>query len=184
MHKKLPDATRLHELLEYKPDTGKFIWKQRSPEHFTATDKRSLKWLCLWWNKRFAGTEAGTIGTGGYTLIRVDTTDYLAHRLAWVIVYGQEPEFIDHINGDRSDNRLENLRSVTRIENTRNAKKREDNQSGTVGVSYFAPKNTWRARININGKTVLLGYFKTKNEAIAARKAAEITHGYHANHGR
>lgn len=184
MHKPLPNATTLHDLLVYDPLAGTFIWKPRRPEHFTATEKRTPEWLCLWWNKRFAGQPAGSPTPHGYVVIRIGSIDYRAHRVAWVMTYGCEPDFIDHINGDRADNRLTNLRSVNHGENTRNAKKRTDNLSGTVGVSYFAPKGTWRARINLNGETLLLGYFKTKEEAIAARKAAEKTHGYHENHGR
>jgi hypothetical protein len=110
--------------------------------------------------------------------------DYKAHRLIWLMSYGVAPEFIDHINGVRDDNRLENLRSVSWEENTKNAKRRADNVSGVTGVSFYSPKGTWRARINYKGRTVLLGYFKTPAEAVAARRAAEKIYGYHENHGR
>jgi hypothetical protein len=100
------------------------------------------------------------------------------------MTYNTELEFIDHINGDRSDNRITNLRSVSHSGNTKNAKRRGDNLSGMTGVSFFRPKGTWRARINHNGETILLGYFRTYEEAVAARKAAEKIYEYHENHGR
>ena len=184
MLKPLPDASLLHELLSYDPLTGVFTWKARQPNHFTASPRRSAEWSCLWWNKRWSGTTAGTVDPNGYLLIRVNRIDYRAHRLAWVMTYKTDLEFIDHINGVRHDNRIANLRSVSASGNQRNAKRRDDNHSGTTGVSYFEPRQTWRARINFNGETILLGYYKTREEAIAARKAAEVTYEYHKNHGR
>lgn len=184
MHRPLPSANLLRELLNYAPDTGTFIWRERRPEHFTATAQRTPGWLCRWWNTRFANTQAGSYDPNQYLLIRVNGTDYRAHRIAWVMSYDSEPEFIDHINGNPTDNRLVNLRSVSQADNAKNAKRRADNQSGVTGVSYFSPKNTWRARINYKGATITLGYYRSKEEAIAARKAAETLYVYHANHGR
>jgi hypothetical protein len=184
MPKKLPDVQLLSELLSYDPNTGLFCWKPRLPKHFISTPHRSTEWQCKWWNTRFANTEAGSFDPGGYKLIRINSIDYRAHRLAWLIIHGTTPEFIDHINGIRDDNRIVNLRSVNHEANTQNAKRRRDNITGTVGVSYYASKGTWRARINKAGKTILLGYFRTKEEAIAARKAAERMYEYHENHGR
>jgi hypothetical protein len=184
MHKPLPDTSLLHELLLYTPESGAFQWKPRSPKHFVPTARRTAEWLCRWWNTRFANTQAGSFDPHQYILIRINGVDYRAHRIAWMMTYGSEPEFIDHINGNPSDNRITNLRSVSFEDNTKNARRRADNRSGATGVSYFAPKNTWRARINYQNKTILLGYYRSKEEAIAARKAAETVYLYHANHGR
>jgi hypothetical protein len=184
MLKPLPPASLLHELLAYAPDTGEFVWKPRLDRHFTPTPRRTAEWLRRWWNARFVNAQAGSLDHNGYVLIRVNGVDYRAHRIAWVMTYDQDPKFIDHINGVQTDNRIANLRSVSHEDNTKNAKRRADNLSGVTGVSYFAPKNTWRARINYKGKTVLLGYYHSKEEAIAARKAAETVYSYHINHGR
>lgn len=183
-HKKLPPVKLLHELLVYDPTTGAFIWRQRRREHFTATQRRTTKWLCLWWNKRFAGKPAGTMSPFGYTIIRINGVDYRASRIAWILLHSYEPDNVDHINGVRNDDREHNLRSVTFQENTKNAKLRTDNNSGVVGVGYYPLRGMWRARINHNGTSILLGYFKTRDEAVAARTAANRLYKYHKNHGR
>lgn len=77
-----------------------------------------------------------------------------------------------------------NIRSVTRLENTKNRKLRSDNPSGYAGVAYRNDTKKWRARINHEGKRIALGNFSTMEEAILARKEAEIMYGYHKNHGR
>lgn len=184
MPKPLPDTSVVATLLSYNPKTGVFTWRPRDRTWFTDTPTRSAEWQCTWWNARFANAQAGTLDPYGYIVIRLLKVDYRAHRLAWLLMTGEPPVFIDHINGNRSDNRFVNLRSVEHAENTKNAKRRADNTAGVTGVSYFAPKNTWRARINDNKRTITLGYFRTKKEAIAARKAAEKVYAYHKNHGR
>lgn len=184
MLKPLPDVKYLNSILSYNPHTGRFMWIERTPDMFQDS-KRDPEWACRWWNSRFAGIEAGTIHPYGYRLIRVKGIDYFAHRLAWYMWHdGIAPEFIDHINGVRDDNRIQNLRSVNHEDNTKNAKRRADNRSGTTGVSFYPTKGTWRARINYMGNTILLGYFHSKDEAIAARRAAEKVYQYHTNHGR
>ena len=97
----------------------------------------------------------------------------LAHRVAWVMTHGEWPkEMIDHINGDRSDNRLCNLRQATRSQNLINSKLSSRNSSGFRGVSWCSAKQKWDARIYSATKLRLLGRFKTKEEAIAAYAAA------------
>jgi hypothetical protein len=105
-----------------------------------------------------------------------------AHRLAYLWVYGNVPNQIDHINGNKSDNRINNLRSCTDSENRRNSKKRKDNTSGYKGVSYFKKREKWNSRIGIileNGSRRYknLGYFNTKEEAYSAYcEAANLYH--------
>ena len=132
------------------------------------------------------GQIAGCLsGDSGYRVVKVDGALYREHRLIWLYHYGVFPEFqIDHINGVRHDNRIENLRDVTNLENHRNIKKRCDNTSGVTGVYYRPETKGWRAIIYVNGKAVGLGHYKEKVEAIDARAKAEIKYGFHKNHGR
>ena len=126
------------------------------------------------------GQEAGTFCEDGYRYIRVDRKKYLAHRIAWKLLYGEDPEEIDHINGNRSDNRITNLRSVSRLENMRNRKRASHNTSGVTGVCWYKNRSKWRAYISEE----LLGDFDKFEDAVAARKQAEKEYGYHPNHGR
>jgi hypothetical protein len=97
--------------------------------------------------------------------------------------YGVWPtQLIDHINGDRADNRIVNLRQTTQSENMRNRRKSTNNTSGYVGVYKVGAK--WRARISVDSKNMNLGIYDTIEQAVQARKQAEIDYGYHENHGR
>jgi hypothetical protein len=99
------------------------------------------------------------------------------------MVYGDEPQDIDHINGNRRDNRIANLRAVDRRENMRNARLRSNNTSGIVGVTFSRDRKKWVAQIN-DGKVRSLGRFDKFEDAVEARKAAERRAGFHPNHGR
>lgn len=113
--------------------------------------------------------------TGGKT--------YYAHRIIWKWLYGDEPKFIDHINQNRQDNRVENLRAVSKSENCRNTSIGKRNTSGHLGVQWDTRRKCWRAEIKVNKKNIHLGRFTTKEEAVQARKTAEREHGFHPNHG-
>lgn len=91
---------------------------------------------------------------------------------------------VDHVNGDGLDNRRCNLRVVTATENQRNKRRNRNNASGVSGVSYATRDRTWIAAIKVGGKGHILGHFKEFDDAVAARRAAEIEHGFHQNHGR
>ena len=180
----LPTPEELRKLLRYEPDTGKLYWLERSAELFE-DGKRSAEHNCAVWNGRFANKEAFTSVDGdGYKKSRIFSRDFRAHRVAWVIYYGEWPHEIDHINGVRDDNRLENLRSVSHAENCKNQKLPSDNTSGVIGVCWYKPTRKWIAQIRANGRQVNLGYFVKKDDAIAARKAAEVKYNFHSNHGR
>lgn len=122
---------RLHELLDYSPDTGLFTWKVARAGRIKA------------------GDVAGNLNNTGYIQITVDGTAYYAHRLAWLYIHGKFPEnHIDHINGVRDDNRISNLRDVTPQENTStllSRKNTSDNmplgKTGVKGVSVHRKKN-------------------------------------------
>jgi len=175
----------LRELLDHDPATGELTWKVRDPKWFkgrryTAQDQANA------WNAKKAGKPALTaVNNKGYKTGGIFRKPYKAHRVIWAMATGAWPESqIDHINGIRDDNRIENLRDVTNQENSRNRKLRNDNTSGHIGVSWDKQENKWRAFIHVNGKKKHLGFFIDKADAIAARKAAEIEHGFHSNHGR
>lgn len=121
--------------------------------------------------------------SGGYGEIRINGTLYLAHRLAWLYTHGYMPFQIDHINHDRIDNRICNLQETKQLENTKNCGIGKNNKSGVIGVSWSKERNKWHATIGVKGKTISLGRFEKKQDAIKARKDAEIFYCFHTNHG-
>lgn len=179
----LPPQGYLRECLDYNPATGKLSWKTRPVSHFCSGAQTALH-NCNAWNGAYAGKEAFTARSpNGYSTGGLDRVIYRAHRIIWKLVHGVEPEDIDHINGDRADNRLNNLRAVTRSENMRNARLRSNNKSGVVGVHFCLKRKKWIAQIK-GGAKQYLGAFTSKAGAIAARRRAEREYGYHSNHGR
>ncbi|AGR47930.1 HNH endonuclease [Sinorhizobium phage phiM7] len=178
----------VRELIKYNPETGKLYWKYRSIDWFCDTKKMSATTNQKRWNHRYAGKECFTsLDQDGYYIGSINGVGYRSHRIIWLLVHGYFPEMIDHINGNTGDNRLINIRDVDKWENSKNQKLARNNTSGVAGVDYWAnTTNTkkWVARISVNGKRKLLGYFSSMEEAAEARKAAEAEYGYHKNHGR
>ena len=149
-------AEYLRSILNYDPETGIFTRKVRT--------SNSVK----------VGDVAGCSNGCGYLQIRLHNRLHLAHRLAWLYVYGEWPKGqIDHINRNRSDNRISNLREVSHKQNGQNAGKYSHNTSGHTGVSWYKHTSRWQAQIMHNYKLIHLGRFTDIGEAIAARKAAE-----------
>ena len=122
----------------------------------------------------------------GYIRIAFGRGRVFAHRIAWVLYHGEDPghQQVDHINGDRLDNRVSNLRLVDDGENKKNAAMRSDNKSGCTGVSWCSRTNKWSAAICHNRKSIFLGRFTNKSDAIKARRDANVEYGFHPNHGR
>lgn len=153
-------ADRIRVLLDYDPGLGLFIWKTQV--------------------NRFVhvGGVAGVICPGtGYRKIRIDGSRYLAHRLAWLYVHGKWPEAdIDHINGQRSANRISNLREATRSQNNANSRRSRANTSGVKGVHWCREKGRWRAYIRVNRTRKFLGSFDVLDEARAAYEQAAHEH--------
>lgn len=172
----------LRELISYDPDTGSMIWLPRRPDHFGYLGAKALRYFKTW-NSRFLGKDAFTSRCGnGYNQATILGQKTLAHRVAWAIAHGRWPVQIDHINGDRSDNRLCNLREVSQAENCLNLALRKKNRVGTNGVRWT--KNRWQATITVNKKRVHLGRFANLEDAIRVRREAEARYGFHPNHGR
>lgn len=159
--------SRLKELLEYNPDTGEFVW------------------LCNKGSRAVKGCIAGNKNKiTGYVVISIDGHRYLAHRLAFVYMLGVEPEVhTDHINGIRCDNRWCNLREVTAKQNHRNRRRHKSNTSGITGVRWHKSSNKWLSEIRYNYRSLHLGLFDDKFDAICARKSAELEYNFHENHG-
>jgi hypothetical protein len=137
-----------------------------------------LRWL-IPANRRTAsiGSNAGYTNSRGYVRVGIDGKNYYAHRLAWLYVYGKWPTYqIDHINGDTTDNRIENLRDIPGAMNMQNIKTaRKKNKTGFLGVYKDSAKRNlcWKASIRINGKPVTVGHFASPEEAHAAYIAAK-----------
>lgn len=174
--KALPSTEVLRQLLRYDPGTGKLFWKERGPEWFmSARDHKK-------WNTRYAGSEAFTSTSHGYRAGAIFHHTYRAHRVIWAIVHGDICDLnIDHINGDRSDNSLNNLRLTSAKENMKNCGLKSNSKFGVFGIRKNCRK--WNARISVNGRDVFLGSFDTFDAAVAARKSAESKYGFHENHG-
>lgn len=167
---KIPSREYLNSVLIYTPETGELVWRRRE-----WIDKRGRRKAF-----KFGGKPAGHLRDDGKYVIGVGRSLHLSHRVIWKMVHGEDPDCVDHINGDCSDNRLENLRNVSQAENNKNIARRSDNTSGVGGVSYRADRRAWRAYLK--GKTI--GSFKTKQEAIEARLNAQRKAGFTERHGQ
>jgi hypothetical protein len=162
-------ATQIRDILNYDPETGKFTWKKKIS------------------SKVVIGRVAGTNVQNGYSGISIYNKRYYSHRLAWLHFYGLFPDgLIDHIDGDKQNNSIANLRSATPSENSQNTRMRCDNTVGMKGVSYstVTPGRPFRAYVCRDGKRLWLGYFRTAGEAQAAYwDAARGLFGEFANKG-
>ena len=159
----------LREELHYDPEDGDFYWKRTrcGPKRVDADG---------------VDNRAGSPRKDGYIGISALGFKYLAHRLAWFYVKGEWPsEYLDHINGDRTDNRIENLREVNAQQNNRNRPVHKNNESGYRGVSFDKVKNKWVSRIVHNYRQNVLGYFdKIEDAVVAYERAAAELHGEYA----
>lgn len=147
-------AERLRELLSYDSHTGNFTWRVR---------RGGVR----------VGQVAGSIDSYGYRQVSIDGRAHLAHRLAWLYERGEWPPMeIDHINCDRDDNRMDNLRQATRSQNLANGRKKKQNKSGFKGVCRHATTGKWSAEYQQDGKSHYLGLFDEPEKAHEAYRMA------------
>lgn len=159
-------AERARELLHYDPGTGVFTWLRRTS------------------NRIRVGDVAGAL-VDGYIAIGIDGASYQAHRVAWLMTHGVFPgPELDHEDGNKSNNRIANLRDAGSRENRLNMPRRSDNSSGVTGVSWHAKARKWVAQVQIDGQNIYLGLHETIEAAAHARMLASKMLGFHENHGR
>lgn len=175
----------LRRLVRYDLAAGKLFWLPRTPDLFR-DNPRSAAHRSANWNSRYAGKEAFcTRDDVGYLRGVLFKSKVRAHQVVWALAHGEwSSEEIDHINGDRCDNRIANLRTASRSENSRNLKRPVTNTTGTVGVHWDAQRAKWCAAIQVDRVMIQLGRFDRFEDAVAARKGAEREHQFHPNHGR
>lgn len=184
----MPDRLTQEELFRraaaavaYDPESGALTWLPKPGNSHGAKV----------WNPRLAGKEAGTITAKGYRKLQFEFAGdrkvyrVMAHRLAWFIVHGALPiGDVDHINRDRLDNRIENLRDVPASLNQRNAKLRRDNTSGISGVTWSARDKRWRAAVWVDGQMAYLGKYIDKEAANTVVQDFRRKNGFTEHHGK
>lgn len=144
----------LKEILDYDKTTGVFTWKQSRAN-----------------NKIKIGSVAGNLQSNGYYHIKINYKAYLSHRLAWLYVFNEWPKNrIDHINGIKYDNRIENLRDIPQRENCQNYTIHRNGK--LVGCSFNKNTKKWQSAIRVNGKLKHLGCYNTELEAHEAYNQA------------
>lgn len=164
---RLPEPRLLRRLLRYDARTGKLFWRKREAGQFAYAKQ------CSSWNRRYAGKEAiASRNPAGYLTGGVAGANVMAHRVIWAMHHGKwPPHEIDHINGDPSDNRIDNLRAATSSENKRARRQTTGATSRYRGVSRSAGRK-WQAFIKPQGPTIYLGSFDEETEAARAYDAA------------
>lgn len=156
--------SKLEEKFDYEPLTGALRWKFTNAQHLQ-------------------GEIAGFIGANGYWHVYHEGKLLKGHRVAWYLTYGTWPKTIDHVNGDRLDNRLDNLREATYSQQQHNKGRQSNNTSGIKGVCWFESKQMWAARVQVAGKRKFLGYFPTPEAAEGQiQKYRDAVHKEFARH--
>ena len=198
--KKYIDPELVRKLFYYSHHKGKLFWRKRGKEQF----KTETRWKS--WNKTHPGTVAGSVSPTYYypkngprrfkrnqILVGINGSNFVLARVIWVYMTGHNPDQIDHINGDSTDNRFCNLRNVDATTNGRNRKRYTRNTSGYNGVYLVKAKLTkpWTGHVPTedrypNGrlKKKRIGYFHTKEEAVAARDKLIEGKGFTDRHGK
>jgi hypothetical protein len=159
--KPLPSADYLRSIFRYDPNSGRLIWRKRAD-----APKR--------WNTRYGGRRAGSIIDRRRRVTLPGQRACAAARIIWKMVHDEEPEIVDHVDGNPRNDRLWNLRAATMAQNARNT--RSYNRTGFKGVVFERRRNRWRAGIQVDGRKISLGYFRDPAEAHAAYVEAAKKH--------
>lgn len=162
-----PDRDYIISILNYDSNTGIFIWKQRD-----VSEKK--------FNTSFANKIAGYAQKrerGFYHVISCKGKRWLAHNLAYLIVYGEWYQPLDHKDGDGLNNKIDNLVKSNKTHNSIN-RKLGISKSGYIGVTKYGNGQKWKASITVNKQVIELGVFVNKQDAVTARKQAEIKYGF------
>ena len=168
------DPIAVRAEFRYLPETGELIRDTAIWEN-----KKGLK------GAKSEKPYAHRSGTGKtYLRIGFQGKYVYAHRIIWVWMTGEQPEHIDHLDGDGLNNKWENLRSVSQADNNRNCRIHRKTASGISGITYRKDSNRWRVRVGKNNSVVTVGTFRTIEDAIAARDKAFTELGYTVNHGK
>lgn len=158
---------RLQDLFDYDPATGELVRRVSVRGH----------------GEQFVGGRPKSKHKNGYYCVNVDSVKFLYHRVVWAWHYGEWPDVIDHADGDKTNNRVENLRACSQSQNLCNSQTPRDSKTGIKGVSANSSGN-WRARVGLHGKQYHLGSFGTPQEAAAVAAAfRERLHKNYTNHG-
>lgn len=170
-------AILITDLLEVSLGSGGLLWKPRPISLFSTRRAFST------WNARYCGTPAINSMHNGYLHGCIFNVSVYAHRIIYACAHGEWPvAHIDHINGVKNDNRIENLRDVTPSVNGRNKRIASNNSSGVIGVYWHKERRKFAAQIG--GPHKYLGLFDNLNDAVAARRDEESRRGFHPNHGK
>ena len=161
----LPAQAYLRQCFDYDPQTGVLTWRDRPREHFN-TDQSHKCWTTKW-----PGKPAGSPNCKGYMQVGLVGTLLLNHRIIWQLVHGMVPATLDHVNGNRLDNRLANIRPCTASQNMMN-RKLGGSKSGFRGVRKLK-RGGWEVRITVSRQQYTVGSYPTIEDAITARIEAE-----------
>lgn len=160
----------LRATFDYDAEKGRLIWKESTRGHKAGSIAGTLQKT----KKDGEKYRQISIGIGTANVVTLE------HRLIFLWHHGYLPKQVDHVNMEKTDNRIENLRASDASKNQMNTNVRNGTKSGLKGVHWDESRGTWMSRIKINGKHVFLGRFASKEEAYEARKQAQHIHGDHA----
>jgi len=174
--KTLPSSEYLSECFSYDAETGVLTWKKRPAYHFDLVPNALMR---IGQSAKIVGRPAlNILKKNGYRGGSLDGVGMYAHRVIWKMVNGSDPNVIDHIDGDKANNRLINLRNVSASINMRNLKLSGQSASGVRGVYRHSQSGGWLAQINTNAGNIISFYSKDMAEAVEWRREMEVEFGY------
>ena len=175
----LPSIAYLRACFSYTPETGELFWLRRPADHFDSIGSERA------FTSRWTGKPVGARTSLGYLMTSVCGVKILVHRIVWAMQHGAWPNyFVDHINGQKDDNRIINLRDVPQSLNGLGLVKSKKNTSGHTGVTWNRKLGKWAAQVKYRGKNLYLGLYVDIEDAVEARKKANESLGFSGLHGQ